>query len=190
MVDAPAPGGPTRRSLIWELAAGFVGFVVGLPALGAGMLVLFDPLFRREAIGANGPGKWLRITSLESVPADNTPAQFPVLDDLVDAWNRDANQPIGAIFLLRKEDGEIKAFNASCPHAGCFVSYAAAHDVFACPCHNSEFELDGSKVKGKSNPSPRPLDALEVDPEKLKLGEVWVKFINYYPGIHDLVPKG
>ena len=37
----------------------------------------------------------------------------------------------------------------------------------------SNFDLNGKLVKGVS---PRAMDTLEVDEEKLKAGEVWVKF--------------
>jgi menaquinol-cytochrome c reductase iron-sulfur subunit len=32
------------------------------------------------------------------------------------------------------------------------------------------------------SPSPRDMDELDIDAEKLKQGEVWVQFVNYYPG--------
>ena len=32
------------------------------------------------------------------------------------------------------------------------------------------------------SPSPRNMDDLQVDSEMLKAGEVWVRFVNYYPG--------
>jgi hypothetical protein len=33
------------------------------------------------------------------------------------------------------------------------------------------------------------MDALDVDADKLKQGEVWVRFVNYLPGKHDQVEK-
>jgi menaquinol-cytochrome c reductase iron-sulfur subunit len=105
--------------------------------------------------------------------------QVPVIADLTDAWNREANQPIGAVYLRRNE-GKVECFNAICPHAGCFVAYAADRKVFQCPCHTSSFQLDGQRIH--PTPSPRDMDPLTVDAEKLKEGEVWVEFVNYYPG--------
>ena len=48
-------------------------------------------------------------------------------------------------------------------------------------CHDSLFGLDGGIV-GKS-PSPRPLDTLEIDAEKLAAGEIWVTFVNFKTGV-------
>ena len=120
------------------------------------------------------------------MPADGTPVQVPVVADLTDAWNREANQPIGAVYL-RREGDKVDCFNAICPHAGCFVGYAADRKVFQCPCHTSSFELDGQRIM--PSPSPRNMDELTVDPEKLKAGEVWVQFVNYYPGKEDREEK-
>ena len=106
--------------------------------------------------------------------------------DLTDAWNREANQPIGAVYL-RREGDKVLCFNAICPHAGCFVGYAAERKVFQCPCHTSSFELDGQRIM--PSPSPRNMDELAVDPEKLKAGEVCVQFVNYYPGKEDREEK-
>ena len=70
--------------------------------------------------------------------------------------------------------------HAICPHAGCFVAYAADRKVFQCPCHTSSFQLDGTKIE--PSPSPRNMDELAVQDSTLKEGEVWVQFVNYYPG--------
>jgi Rieske Fe-S protein len=114
--------------------------------------------------------------------------------DRVDAWTVDPNQPIGAVYLRRvskpgDKKAKVQAFNAICPHAGCFVAWLPEHKVYLCPCHNSAFLPDGEKTKfqGKTNPSPRPMDELKV--EVRDGGEVWVQFQNYYPGLHDKQPR-
>jgi menaquinol-cytochrome c reductase iron-sulfur subunit len=169
-----------------SVAAGAVGAIISLFPLGAGSLVLLDPVRRRRAAGNEGSKAFMRVATVDSLPADGTPVQVPVIADLTDAWNREANQPIGAVYLIR-EDSEVKCFNAICPHAGCFVSFVGERKVFLCPCHTSSFELDGSIIS--PSPSPRPMDELDVDPEKLKEGEVWVRFVNYLPGKHEQVEK-
>ena len=190
--SAPAaPPPPTqRRSILVALAAATIGAVASLFPLGAGALVLLDPIFKRKKTGGEGQSDkrpFRRVASADALPADGTPVQVPVIADLTDAWNREANQPIGAVYLRKLSDGNVACFNAICPHAGCFVGYAADRQVFQCPCHTSSFELDGKRI-GQS-PSPRDMDALEVDAEKLKSGEVWVQFVNYYPGHEEREAK-
>ena len=94
-----------------------------------------------------------------------------------DAWTKYPEKPLGAVFLRKLEDGGVQAFNSSCPHAGCSVGFRARDEVFYCPCHESTFLLDGSR--GEVCVSPRGLDSLEVDIDKLKEGDVWVIFQNF-----------
>ena len=128
----------------------------------------------------------LRVATVDSIPSDGTPVQVPVISDLTDGWNREPNQPIGAVFL-RNAGGKIECFSAICPHAGCRIGYAAGRNIFQCPCHTSSFALDGSRYM--PSPSPRDMDPLKLDPEKLEQGEVWVEYVNYYPGREDREPK-
>ncbi|MEQ8787327.1 MAG: Rieske 2Fe-2S domain-containing protein [Pirellulaceae bacterium] len=202
-----SPAGPGRRDVLTAATATVVGLVLALFPFAAGAMVFLDPVLRRKEETPGGdsdgaPGKWLRITNLSAIPSDGTPVQFAVIDDLKNAWNLQPNQPIGAVYLRRivgetesTPDGaapEIEAFNAICPHAGCFVAYQGDSETYLCPCHNSSFALDGEKIDkpGAFNPSPRPMDRLTVDETRVaEDNEVWVRFVNYYPGQHEQVPK-
>lgn len=152
----------------------------GVPAL-AGFRVIFDPVKRPSA----GPGGPLLVTRLTSLPADGVPRRFQVLSDRVDAWNVYKNIPVGAVYLRRAADNKLTAFNAACPHAGCSVGFSGEKGQFVCPCHDSVFAMDGT-ILGVSSPSPRALDALEV--EVRNDTEVWVKFRNYQPGHKEQIP--
>jgi menaquinol-cytochrome c reductase iron-sulfur subunit len=57
-----------------------------------------------------------------------------------------------------------------CPHAGCEVLWEQASNRFACPCHESYFGADGSRISG---PSPRGLDAL---PSRVQEGRLQVQY--------------
>jgi menaquinol-cytochrome c reductase iron-sulfur subunit len=177
----PSPDLPPRRDVLTAIAAVIIGGIISLFPLGAGLLVFLDPILRRKrtAAGDQSQHSFRRVASLEALPADGTPVQVPVIADLTDAWNREPNQPIGAIYL-RRQGNKVECFNAICPHAGCFVAYAADRQVFQCPCHTSSFQLDGHRIL--PSPSPRDMDALQVDETKLKEGEVCIQFVNYYPG--------
>ena len=181
---------PPRRNFLTEFLAIVIGGLVGLFPFAAGLLVFLDPVLKKKSAEGSGPedGKpYLRVASLSMVPADGTPIQVPVISDLEDAWNREVNQPIGAVYLIRKGD-DVFAYNAICPHAGCFVGFAADRGCFQCPCHTSSFQTDGSRIL--PSPSPRDMDPLLVDPEKLKQNqEVWVQFVNYYPGKEEREAK-
>ena len=187
--SASAPQ-PPRRSFLYGALAVVIGGIVSLFPLGAGALVLLDPILKRKPKAGGEEGKddrpFRRVASVEALPADGTPVQVPVIADLKDAWNLEPNQPVGAVYL-RNRNGKIECFNAICPHAGCFVAYSAERKVFQCPCHTSSFQLDGQRIM--PSPSPRDMDALTIDEQKLADGEVWVEFVNYYPGKEKQEPK-
>jgi Rieske Fe-S protein len=180
-----------RRNILAAILATIIGGIISLFPLGAGALVFLDPILRGKKQGGKGSGegegrKLLRVATKDAIPADGTPVQVPVIADLKDAWNLEPMQPIGAVYL-RNHDGKVECFNAICPHAGCFVAYSTDRKCFQCPCHTSTFELDGKRIE--PSPSPRDMDQLKVDEQKLAEGEVWVEFVNYYPGKEKQEPK-
>ena len=163
-----------RRGFIKFLCIVIGGIVSAVP-FGAGIWAYINPLTREKGVDGDG---FLKITTLDAIPDDGTPAKFSVIADKEDAWNKFKNISVGAIYL-RKEAGKVKALHTVCPHLGCFIDYRSSKSDFFCPCHNSNFKLDGSIVSGVS---PRPMDPLEI--EIRSKVEVWVKFQNFQPG-HD-----
>jgi Rieske Fe-S protein len=174
-----------RRNFLMKTAAAVVGGIVGLFPFAVGLLSFADPLRKRSSGEGDG---FLRIATLDSLPDDGVPRQFAVIADRTDAWNRYPNEAIGAIYLLRKKGTEEPlAFNAICPHAGCFVAYASGRNVFQCPCHNSAFQLNGDIIQ--PSPSPRKMDPLECKVEDVDgRKEIWVKFENFLPGREGRTP--
>jgi menaquinol-cytochrome c reductase iron-sulfur subunit len=176
-----------RGFLIKALAVITGGLALAVP-LAAGVAFFFDPLSRkRRRAGAKNARRdaagFLRIdTTLKSLPDDGRPQTFTVYDSLVDAWNKTVNQPIGRIFLRKKPDGTVVAFNVRCPHLGCAIDFRPAELDFYCPCHTSAFDLEGVK---KNEIPPRGMDGLEV---KIKNGgEVWVRYKMYKAGTPERI---
>jgi Rieske Fe-S protein len=75
--------------------------------------------------------------------------------------------PVGGGLILKKEGivltqpekGTIKAFSATCTHAGCAVN-KVADGTIDCPCHGSKFAIaDGEPTDGPAN---GPLEAVKV----------------------------
>ena len=177
--------GATRRGII----ATIIGAIVALFPFAAGLATFCNPLrSRKEGGNADEPGRLVRVTTLAALPDDGIPRQFPVIADRQDAWTHYGDEAIGAVYLRRQSGSEeVEAFNATCPHAGCFLAFNQQRGVFQCPCHDSAFKADGQFEFG---PSPRDLDKLDAevrpsDGEK----EVWVRYVDYYTGIEEKIPK-
>lgn len=171
--------GEGRRHFLTGASALAVGALAMLAPLGAAVAAIFDPLRR-----GSGERDLVLITRLSAVPEDGSPRKFTVTADRTDAWATYADTAVGAVYLRRVGE-HVRALNVVCPHAGCFVGVAPDRSRFACPCHRSSFDLDGV-VNDPSSPSPRDMDALDV--EIRNEDEVWVRFQNFLPGREDKTP--
>ena len=170
-----------RRGFFYKLGALACGGLVGTFPFLAGLTTFLDPIKRRKSDDASS-GNFVKITSLSSIPADGVPRQFPVVADQQDAWTLFPSQRIGSIFLRRTaEDQPIQCFTSICPHAGCSVGYSSETNTYKCPCHNSQFSLDGDPIA--PTPSPRGMDPLDV--KLADNGDVQVKYVSFYTGKHE-----
>jgi len=69
-----------------------------------------------------------------------------------------ANYAKGKFWLTHSEDG-VTALYKVCTHLGCLYAWRDQEGKFICPCHGSEFEYDGTYIRG---PAPRSLDRFPV----------------------------
>jgi menaquinol-cytochrome c reductase iron-sulfur subunit len=175
----PKPSQEQRRSFFKQSLSIVIGTLVTLVPMGAGLAVFMDPL-RRKATSRG----FVRIATIDAVPADGIPRKFPVLANRTDAWNKFTEVPIGAVYIRRTTDNKLQVFNVVCPHAGCFVNYLAERGSFLCPCHQSSFTVEG-KIDNPDSPSPRALDSLAVE---LRGKDVWVQFQNFQAGHAEKIP--
>ena len=175
-----------RRTVLAALITG--GAAVVTP-LAAGVAAFLSPLFRKTKPPT------VRVALLSQVPDDGQPRLFPVATDRQDAWNLYPDKRVGSVFLIRNNgDAKPKAFSAKCPHAGCFIGYAPGDNQFKCPCHTSSFHLDGTRVSGDREVSPRDMDQLEVSVEQVaadgeQVEEVRVKYVDYQTGHKEQIPS-
>lgn len=70
------------------------------------------------------------------------------------------NRQVAAI----KMDNNINVLSIKCTHLGCTLNVAG--DIFKCPCHGSEFRLDGKVIKG---PASKNLKEIDFKVEKNKI---------------------
>jgi Rieske Fe-S protein len=175
------PSAP-RRGFLKQSLAVVIGSLVGLVPAAVGLATFLNPLRKsvkekQQPTGSDSEG-YYRVAPVNSLSA--TPQAFKIIASRKDAWNTFPEEAIGAVFLSRVSGDEVRAFNVTCPHAGCRVDYRSGQKRYHCPCHNSSFEADGKR--DPKSPSPRDLDALDV---KLVNGQVLVKFRNFKTGTED-----
>jgi cytochrome b6-f complex iron-sulfur subunit len=62
------------------------------------------------------------------------------------------------VWIVREKD-TIYALLRVCTHLGCLTNYFPAEELFKCPCHGSNFSLQGDPLAG---PAPVPLYRLAL----------------------------
>jgi len=50
--------------------------------------------------------------------------------------------------IIIKENNITKKVDKTCTHNGCLVKYNKSTGKLICPCHNSEFKLNGEVIRG------------------------------------------
>jgi menaquinol-cytochrome c reductase iron-sulfur subunit len=174
---------PDRRDFFTRAAAVVIGGLVALFPPLAGLAMFLDPLRRKSQ-----SGQFIRVADLKEVPPDGIPRSFSVIADRWDAWNFYPQEPIGAVYLRRTEEGGApEAVSAICPHLGCFVDFRVSQGNYKCPCHDSRFEPDGARIDPDNCPAARDLDSLEV--EVRNENEVWVKYQRFVAQKAEKIPE-
>jgi Rieske Fe-S protein len=143
---------PNRRAFVVVCAAGTcaIAATIGVPAA----IFVGAPLGDKAS-----EGKKLPVAKLSELEL-GVPKKFTLVGDEVDAWTRATGRKLGAVWLTRTAEREVRALSTVCPHLGCGVDLAPDGKQFLCPCHTSAFSLDGEHVAG---PSPRAMDPLPVE---------------------------
>lgn len=62
-------------------------------------------------------------------------------------------------FWMVKVDDTINAIYKVCTHLGCLYGWNSTGKIFACPCHGSQFQVNGTWIAG---PAPRSLDSFKM----------------------------
>ena len=175
------------------LTAVALGGLLGVGPVAIGLYaIVMDPLRkktspRKATAGVEGAKEGFYFVAQIGELDSHVPRRFTIVADKIDAWNFMQDQPIGSVYM-RMQGEQVECFHTTCPHAGCAVSYELESQAYLCPCHNSSFNVDGTKLEDgdSSNPSPRGLDALEVDVQGTR---VFVKYEDYFTGRHAKVAK-
>jgi len=128
---------------------------VGAPAVGlAGPYALF---FVPPSVGGGAGGQVAKDALGNDVKSSVWLKSHPVGDrSLAQGLKGDAT------YLIVTGDGSIEKYglNAVCTHLGCVVPWNKAENKFMCPCHGSQYNAEGKKIRG---PAPLSLALAHCD---------------------------
>ena len=166
------PDEMTRRGFVgWAAGIGgaFVALVLGVPAIGS----LFNSAGQAE------PTAFVKVADVASLPTGE-PFGITFAEQAQDAYLHTLLPH--NVWAVKHSDTDVAVFSPVCPHLGCQVAFDKQKNIFACPCHDSTFSVDGARLGG---PAPRGLDSL---PSKVKDGALLVQYVQYKPGVADKTP--
>lgn len=97
------------------------------------------------------------------------PVELSFQQETLDGWRLETNKKTA--WVVKGADNKVIAFGPQCTHLGCAYHFEAAMNQFVCPCHGSDFALDGKVLAG---PAPRPLDryVTKIENNRLQIGEL------------------
>lgn len=174
-IDSPRPRPSTRRT--------FLGWWIGL-LLTTTVAVVVAPVavYLLPPRGANRAKGKIRVAlatpvaELKEGAATRFDAPAGMAFVMADGGEQNAaGDPTFGGFLTR-DQGILRAFAITCPHLGCSYAFDDGKQHFVCPCHGSEFALDGRVLHG---PATSPLSHLtwqagpgpnEIDVDGLTVG--------------------
>jgi len=64
------------------------------------------------------------------------------------------------LLLVRDGAASVRAFNPVCTHRQCVVAFNSGENKIKCPCHGSQFDLNGRVIHG---PASRPLETYAAE---------------------------
>jgi Rieske Fe-S protein len=131
---------PSRRQFVRTFAMGSVTTLVGAPWVGTLVATLL--VEDRACAATNGQ---------MSIQVSNFPALLQEFGSVRISVNPiDGSSPVGSFYpviITRGTGDSFFAVSSSCTHRGCIVA-AFNGDTISCPCHGSEFAMDGTVTKG------------------------------------------
>jgi menaquinol-cytochrome c reductase iron-sulfur subunit len=136
---------------------GFIGAVMAVALSGFGIV----PVLKKRKAG------WSDAGTISDLAVDQ-PSERRFLEVVKSGWQSEKVER--SVWLVKRPDGSVEVFSASCPHLGCGYRWIAEHQRFECPCHGSIFDINGKVLAG---PAPRRLDIL---PTKMEDGRLFVQY--------------
>jgi glycine/D-amino acid oxidase-like deaminating enzyme/nitrite reductase/ring-hydroxylating ferredoxin subunit len=89
-------------------------------------------------------------------------ADFDHVSDIGNDEGGIVRHGVGKAAVYRDASGELHAVKAACTHVGCVVQFNRFERCWDCPCHGSQFSIDGAVLAG---PAKAPLETIELEGE-------------------------
>jgi menaquinol-cytochrome c reductase iron-sulfur subunit len=146
----------TRRGFGYAVIYGLGALIGAALTIPAALYLFLPPKTRKQ-------DEWVEAGNLSQLQP-GAPEEMTFRRTHIDGWKVYSEK--GTAWVVKDADGAVTAFSPICTHLGCAYHWDAGKSDFVCPCHASEFALDGTVLSG---PAPRPLDRFETKVENARL---------------------
>jgi Rieske Fe-S protein len=145
----------SRRSFLKLLPFGIVFASIGSAAFR----------FLRPRIAAVTDA-WLDVAPVSELTGPQ-PINRKIVVEQIHGWAIETEEH--NVFVLPAKNNQV--LSAVCPHEGCEVAWEQNTNRFVCPCHESYFAADGSRVSGPAQHGLNPL------PMRVQDGKLQVQYV-------------
>lgn len=132
-----SPADAPRRRFLASVTAGILSAIGGILGVLGGGAVLSSTARRQD--------EWLAASALHDLP-DNVPTAVTLSAMRLDGYREALVRR--TIFLVKTGESDVAAFDATCTHLGCLVTWDQQEQVFRCPCHGGVFDRSGAVTDG------------------------------------------
>ena len=146
----------SRRSFLKIVPLGIVAGVFA--SIGSAAFRFLRP---RLSVASD---RWLDVARVSELTGQ-LPVNKKIVAEHIAGWAVTTEEH--NVFVLPAKGNQV--LSAICPHEGCEVAWEQNANRFSCPCHESYFAADGSRISG---PATRGLDPL---PMRVQDGKLQVK---------------
>jgi menaquinol-cytochrome c reductase iron-sulfur subunit len=129
--------------------------------------------------GASSEAKWSNVAHVSELKGDK-PIMRSIVAEHQAGWATTTEEHF--VYVLPNQNNRV--LSSVCPHEGCNVAWRDDASEFFCPCHDSYFAADGSRLSG---PSRRGLDPL---PAREKDGVLQVQYQTFVNNTEERIARG
>jgi glycine/D-amino acid oxidase-like deaminating enzyme/nitrite reductase/ring-hydroxylating ferredoxin subunit len=96
----------------------------------------------------SGIGNFLKenVTAVKNFAEYLAPGELPAVDKLKPGQGAIVRRGIRKIAAYRDDAGQLYARSAACTHLGCHLHWNSFETCWDCPCHGSQFAVDGTAI--------------------------------------------
>jgi Rieske Fe-S protein len=107
---------------------------------------VYDPARKPASAVANFISE--NVTAVKNFAEYLAPGELKSLDELERGKGAIVRQGLTKIAAYRDQKGKLHQRSAKCTHLGCHLHWNSTEECWDCPCHGSQFSVDGEVLNG------------------------------------------